>query len=107
MGIPLEQIERVEVLASSAAGQYGSNAVGGVINIILRRDFRGLELTGYLGGTADGHAIERRLSGNVTFPLLGDKFSVSASASWSKSDPLLAGDQIGSASCREKVCPYG
>src|SRR3546814_11283303 len=75
MGIPLEQIERVEVLASSAAGQYGSNAVGGVINIILRRDFRGLELTGYLGGTADGHAIERRLSGNVTFPLLGDNFS--------------------------------
>src|SRR3546814_17845964 len=66
MGIPLEQIERVEVLASSAAGQYGSNAVGGVINIILRRDYRGLEIHGYLGGTADGHAIERRPRGNVT-----------------------------------------
>src|SRR3546814_18525982 len=43
--------------------------------------------------SSDLHAIERRLSGNVTFPLLGDKFSVSASASWSKSDPLLAGDR--------------
>src|SRR3546814_14365231 len=93
MGIPLEQIERVEVLASSAAGQYGSNAVGGVINIILRRDLRGLELTGYLGGTADGHAIERRLNGNVTFPLLGEKCSVSGSASWRKSYTSLAGDR--------------
>jgi outer membrane receptor protein involved in Fe transport len=93
MGIPLEQIERVEVLASSAAGQYGSNAVGGVINIILRRDFRGLELTGYLGGTTDGHAIERRVSANYTFPILKDKFSVTASASWNKADPLLAGDR--------------
>ncbi len=90
MGIPLEQIERVEVLASSAAGQYGSNAVGGVINIILRRDFKGLEVGGYLGGTTDGHAIERRLNANYTFPILGDKFSVTASAAWSKSDPLLA-----------------
>ncbi len=91
MGIPLEQIERVEVLASSAAGQYGSNAVGGVINIILRRDFKGFEFGGYLGGTTDGHAIERRLNANVTFPLFKDKFSVTASANWSKADPLLAG----------------
>lgn len=93
MGIPLEQIERVEVLASSAAGQYGSNAVGGVINIILRRDFKGLELGGYVGGTTDGHALERRLSANYTFPLFKDKFSVTASASWNKADPLLAGDR--------------
>lgn len=93
MGIPLEQIERVEVLASSAAGQYGSNAVGGVINIILRRDFRGLEVTGYLGGTTDGHAIERRLGASYTFPLLKDKFSLTASASWNKADPLLARDR--------------
>lgn len=93
MGIPIEQIERVEVLASSAAGQYGSNAVGGVINIILRRDFKGLEVSGYLGGTTDGHAIERRLSGNYTFPLLQNKFSVTLSANWQKADPLLAGDR--------------
>lgn len=90
MGISLEQIERIEVLASSASGQYGSNAVGGVINIILRRDFRGIELGGYLGGTTDGHAIDRRLSANFTFPLLGNKLSVTGSASWNKSDPLFA-----------------
>jgi len=90
-GIPLDQIERVEVLASSAAGQYGSNAVGGVINIILRRDFHGLEASAYLGGTTTGDAIERRLSLNATFPVL-PKTSVTLSGSWKKSDPLYAGD---------------
>lgn len=93
MGIPIEQIERVEVLASSAAGQYGSNAVGGVVNIILRRDFKGLEVSGYFGGTTDGHAIERRVSGNYTRPILGNKFSVTLSANWQKTDPLYAGDR--------------
>lgn len=90
-GIPLDQIERVEVLASSAAGQYGSNAVGGVINIVLRRDFRGIEASAYLGGTTKGDAIERRLSLNATFPLL-PKTTLTLSGSWKKSDPLYAGD---------------
>lgn len=93
MGIPIEQIERVEVLASSAAGQYGSNAVGGVINVILRRDFKGFEVTGYVGGTTDGHAIERRVSANYTRPILRNKFSVTLSANWQKTDPLFAGDR--------------
>lgn len=93
MGIPIEQIERIEVLASSAAGQYGSNAVGGVINIILRRDFKGLEVSGYVGGTTDGHAVERRVSANYTRPVLGNKFSVTLSANWQKTGPLYAGDR--------------
>jgi len=91
VGIPLEQIERVEVLASSAAGQYGSNAVGGVINIVLRRDFHGIETSAYLGGTTKGAALERRLSVNATFPLL-PKTTLTLSGSWKKADPLYAGD---------------
>src|SRR3546814_18574492 len=93
MGIPLEQIERVEVLASSAAGQYGSNAVGGVINIILRRDFRGLELTGYLGGTADGHAIERRLRVTSPSPCLGTNFPYPPVRAGARSEERLGGKE--------------
>lgn len=91
-GIPLEQIERVEVLASSAAGQYGSNAVGGVINIVLRRDFQGIEVSAYLGGSTRGDAIERRLSANATFPVLPGT-SLTVSGSWNKSDPLYSEDR--------------
>lgn len=92
MGIPLEQIERVEVLASSAAGQYGSNAVGGVINIILRRDYQGIEVSAYLGGSTRGDAIERRLSANATFPVFAGT-SLTLSGSWRKSDPLYSEDR--------------
>ena len=46
--IPVSAIERVEVLKDGASAVYGSDAVAGVINIILRKDFEGLELSGAL-----------------------------------------------------------
>jgi iron complex outermembrane receptor protein len=47
--IPLSAIDRVEVLKDGASGVYGSDAVAGVINFILRKDFNGVEMTGYFG----------------------------------------------------------
>ena len=44
--IPLAAIERVEVLKDGASAIYGTDAIGGVINFILRRDYRGVEITG-------------------------------------------------------------
>ncbi len=41
--IPVTAIERIEVLADGASAVYGSDAVGGVVNIILRKDFEGIE----------------------------------------------------------------
>src|SRR6476660_3640561 len=43
--IPLAMIERIEVLKDGASAIYGSDAIGGVINIILRKDYTGAELT--------------------------------------------------------------
>ncbi|WP_446831119.1 TonB-dependent receptor plug domain-containing protein [Candidatus Foliamicus sp.] len=42
--IPLSAVERIEILADSASALYGSDAIGGVINVILRKDFEGLEV---------------------------------------------------------------
>jgi len=47
--IPLASVERVEVLTDGASGVYGSDAIAGVINFILRKDFRGVELDAYYG----------------------------------------------------------
>ncbi len=47
--IPLSAIDRVEILKDGASGVYGSDAVAGVINFILRKDFQGVEMTGYYG----------------------------------------------------------
>ena len=43
--LPLAAVERIEILKDSASAIYGSEAIGGVINIILRKDYEGVELT--------------------------------------------------------------
>lgn len=43
--IPLTMVERVEIVLDGASAIYGSDAVGGVVNVILRRDYEGVELT--------------------------------------------------------------
>jgi outer membrane receptor protein involved in Fe transport len=92
-GIPLDAIERIEVLASSASGIYGSNAVGGVINIIMRRDFRGIEATAYYGNTSRLDAAEKRLSLNGSFPLEDGKTRVSFTGGWQRNDGLYEGER--------------
>ena len=47
--IPFAAIERVEVLKDGASAVYGSDAIGGVINFIMRQDFTGVEATAWYG----------------------------------------------------------
>jgi len=60
--IPLSAIDRIEVVADGASALYGSDAVGGVANIILRRDYDGLEATARIGGSTDGGNFQKQLS---------------------------------------------
>lgn len=52
--IPIAAIERVEVLKDGASAIYGTDAIGGVINFILRRDYRGAEVTAFADMTEEG-----------------------------------------------------
>jgi iron complex outermembrane receptor protein len=58
--IPLAVIERVEVLKDGASAVYGSDAIGGVVNIITRTDFEGTEAALYTGSSQhrDGFAYD-------------------------------------------------
>jgi iron complex outermembrane recepter protein len=60
--IPLGAIERIEVVADGASALYGSDAVGGVANIILRRDYDGLEATARIGGSTEGGNFQQEFS---------------------------------------------
>lgn len=51
--IPLAAVERVEVLSDGASAIYGTDAIGGVINIILRKNFTGVQISG--GGMVTQH----------------------------------------------------
>ncbi|SEK75579.1 Outer membrane receptor proteins, mostly Fe transport [Colwellia chukchiensis] len=67
--IPLAAIKRVDILKDGASATYGSDAVAGVINIVLRDDIEGVELAGKFGDTADGGGEETNISlvwGNST-----------------------------------------
>jgi outer membrane receptor protein involved in Fe transport len=63
--IPLSAIERVEVLTDGASAIYGSDAIGGVVNFVLRDDFEGLETQVRYGGVTDGNLQQG--GGTVTF----------------------------------------
>ncbi len=57
--IPVAAIERVEVLKDGASALYGTDAVAGVVNIVLRQDFEGFEVAaGY------GDVTERQRGGD-------------------------------------------
>ena len=48
--VPAAMIDHVEVLTGGASAVYGSDALAGVVNFIMRKDFEGVELDGQLGG---------------------------------------------------------
>ncbi len=52
--IPLAAVDRVEVVPDGASALYGSDAVGGVVNVVLRRDFNGVTTSAQLGASTDG-----------------------------------------------------
>lgn len=66
--IPTPMIERVEVITGGASAVYGADAVSGVVNFILKRDFDGIELQGQLGtssrGDADRYSINATAGAN-------------------------------------------
>jgi iron complex outermembrane receptor protein len=58
--IPLEAVERVEVLKDGASAIYGSDAIAGVVNIILRNDFQGAVATASYGASEEGDGNESK-----------------------------------------------
>ena len=89
--IPPSAIERVEVLADGASAIYGSDAIAGVVNVILRKRYNGTEIGGYAGisqkgdgQTYDVHAI----SGTA-----GDRSSILFSLGYQEQRPVYAADR--------------
>lgn len=60
--IPLAAVGRIEIVADGASALYGSDAVGGVANIILRKDYDGVSATARLGAATDGGDTQQQYS---------------------------------------------
>ncbi|MFT4077482.1 MAG: TonB-dependent receptor [Asticcacaulis sp.] len=53
-GVPLAAVQRIEIVPDGASALYGSDAVAGVVNFILRKNFNGTELSARYGARTDG-----------------------------------------------------
>jgi iron complex outermembrane recepter protein len=93
--IPFAAIERVEVLKDGASAVYGSDAIGGVINFILRKDYRGGEVSAYFGNpTRKGGGEQGTVSGAVGFgDLAKDRFNILMSVSYNDQKNLEQRDR--------------
>jgi len=91
--IPLAAVERIEILSDGASAVYGSDAIGGVVNVITRRDFNGAEIRIGRGVTdVTGGDLEDM---SVVFGSSNDTTRIIGGASSSKRGMVFTRDQIG------------
>ena len=91
--IPLYAIDRVETLTGTAGGIYGFGALGGVVNVVLKRDYRGLALHATAGISARGDARRLNLEGSFGFTPDDGRTDVMLDVSHALAQPLLQGER--------------
>lgn len=91
--IPLSAIERVEVLPTTSSGIYGGSATGGVVNIILRRDYQGAEVNLTYDNSFDTDSALRRMDVGVGFSLEEGRTNVLLGGSVLEGNALALGDR--------------
>lgn len=90
--IPTAALKTVEVLRDGAAAQYGSDAIAGVINFILKDNTEGASLTVDTGGYSEGDGDQVTVQGNIGLPL-GESGFLSISGEFSESEATSRGEQ--------------
>ena len=68
-GVPTQLIDHVDILPGAQSSIYGSDAIAGVVNIVMKKNLDGLLLDGRYGWTSDGGGSDRRIA-------IGDGFTV-------------------------------
>ena len=78
--IPMDAVDRIEIVPDGASAIYGSDAVGGVANVILKHDFDGVTVGTRYGGATDGGLITR-------------EYDATAGTTWSTGGLIVAGEK--------------
>lgn len=94
--LPLNVIDRIEIVKTGAVSQYGSDAIAGVVNIITKHNVKGLQLDASYGGAINGGGG----LGTTKFSAVGgfgdlnaDRFNVTAAASFFRENGVTLGDR--------------
>ena len=85
--IPIAAVERIEILTSGASAVYGSSAIGGVVNVILKKNYQGAEFSADYG--ISDHDDGARKGYHFLFGQTSDKGSIMAGIDYNKQDDVL------------------
>lgn len=83
--IPMAMIDRIEVLEDGASSIYGSDAIAGVVNVITKKKFDGVEVNGYTGDYGKGG---QTTEGSVTIGGSSDRFTAMMTATYYKQNAI-------------------
>ncbi|WP_374469959.1 TonB-dependent receptor domain-containing protein [Phenylobacterium sp.] len=91
--IPTGLIQRIDIAQAGGAAVYGSDAVAGVVNYILKEDFEGLELDAQYGISSREDYPQQSLRATGGRNFLDDRANVAVNLEWSKTRPLYDYDR--------------
>ena len=97
--IPSSLVQRYENLLDGASSIYGSDAIAGVSNIILRKDFDGFEVETYSELPAGGNSEGLRNTISLAWGYNGDRGFVGAAVDYAKYEPITYDDRAWTAGC--------
>ncbi len=95
--IPDLLVERVEVITGGASAVYGSDAVAGAVNFVLKRNFEGLEANYQYGETSRGDGASHKLDVVFGANTADDRGNITAYGSYTTRDSIFMGDRAFSA----------
>lgn len=90
--IPSAALQRVEIISGGASATYGADAIAGVTNFILKRNFQGIEIDGQVGISDEGNGFEYQVSGIVGADIAGGRGNVSLAMSLNTREELFQRD---------------
>ena len=93
MTIPEGLIERIEVLTGGASAVYGSDAVAGAVNFILKDDFEGVQFDYSYGQTGESDGETHKIDFIIGTNVAGDRGNITVHGSWFDGEPVFFQDR--------------
>ncbi|WP_441002957.1 TonB-dependent receptor domain-containing protein [Pseudocolwellia agarivorans] len=91
--VPVALIESVDVVTGGASAVYGSDAIAGAVNFVMKRNFEGVELSYNHSETGDGDGDTDNISLTLGSNLADDRGNVALSLNWTDRKAVLLGDR--------------
>ena len=90
--IPNDLVERVDIVTGGNSAIYGSDAIAGVVNFVLRRDFQGIQVRGQAGIAAEGYGGNQYISAMYGTNFADGRGNITLHGEYSRQERIFASD---------------